>query len=52
MSSDWLFAAEFVLTAVLVLGFAAHQLRSLKKLKEERERKAREAAARGDAPKP
>lgn len=51
MSSDWLFAAEFVLTVVLVLGFAAHQLLSLRKLRDERERKAREAAARGDEPK-
>jgi hypothetical protein len=51
VSSDWLFAAEFVLTAGLVLGFAWHQLHALKKLREERERKAREAAARGDEPK-
>jgi len=51
VSSDWLFAAEFVLTIVVVLGFAAHQLWSLRKLKDERERKACEAAARGDEPK-
>ena len=52
MSSDWLFAAEFALTAVLVLGFAAHQLRSLRRLREERERKKRETTARGDQAKP
>lgn len=52
MSSTSLFVAEFVLSAGLVLGFAAHQLWSLKKLREERERKKRDAAARGDEPAP
>lgn len=32
MSSTSLFVAEFVLTAVVVLGFCAHQLWSLNKL--------------------
>ena len=42
MSSTSLFVAEFVLTAVLVLGFCAFQLRSLNRL-------ARERAARKKA---
>lgn len=46
MSSTWLFVAEFVLTAVLVLGFCAHQIRSLNRLA--RERAARKKA--DDAP--
>ncbi len=48
MSSTSLFVAEFVLGAVVVLGFAAHQLWSLKKLRQERERKQREAASRAE----
>ena len=38
VGNDWLILAEIVLTFVLVLGFGFWQLRSLKKLKEERER--------------
>lgn len=41
MSSTSLFIAEFVLTALVVLGFAAHQLWQLRKLA--RERKARDS---------
>lgn len=37
MSSTSLFVAEFVLTAVIVLGFCAHQLWSLKRLKAKRD---------------
>lgn len=36
MSSTSLFIAEFLLTAVVVLGFAAHQLWQLRKLSRER----------------
>jgi hypothetical protein len=42
MSSTSLFVAEFVLTAVLVLGFCAHQIRSLNRLS--RDRAARKKA--------
>lgn len=40
MSSTALFIAEFLLTALVVLGFAAHQLWQLRKLA--RDRKGRE----------
>ncbi|WP_296577122.1 hypothetical protein [Phreatobacter sp.] len=36
MSSTSLFVAEFMLTAVVILGFCAHQLWSLNKLSRER----------------
>jgi hypothetical protein len=47
MSSTSLFVAEFLLTAVVVLGFAAHQLWQLRKL--DRERKARDRAPDTDS---
>lgn len=40
MSSTSLFVAEFLLTALVVLGFCAHQLWQLRRL--DRERKARD----------
>jgi hypothetical protein len=49
MSSTALFIAEFLLTALVVLGFAAHQLWQLRKLA--RDRKARDRPPGKDADK-
>ncbi|WP_439574776.1 hypothetical protein [Phreatobacter sp.] len=46
MSSTSLFVAEFALTALVVLGFCAHQLRQLRRL--ERERKAKDRSSGKD----
>lgn len=47
MSSTSLFVAEFLFTALVVLGFCAHQLWQLRKL--ERERKTRNRPPEKDA---
>ena len=39
MNSSWLIGAEIVITFVVVVGFCLWQLRSLNRLKAERERR-------------
>ena len=41
MNNNWLIGAEIVITFLVVIGFCLWQLRSLKRLKAERERKAK-----------
>lgn len=42
MTSGWIVAAEIGIVAAVCLGWAYSELKSLKRLREERERKARE----------